>query len=329
MQIKNIICAGCVVGAERRYFIICEKGYNFMNNLNIEILKEFGINEIESIQNASVSERESRYVNSKYFLKKFTDFDDLEKMLFINTELYQAGIPVAKYYKTNARKSYVEINNEYYTLAEKISGSHDECEIEAFVLGQNIAKLHIALIQLSDKSPYPKVNKNEMNMLKNWAVNVISEKKLAIRKEIIDYCINFDELYNSLPRQLIHNDLHRWKVLFENGEVKAFLDLEILQAEARLMDICYFMDAELDRTDNIKWFEILKSLLSGYNTVSELKEAEFYAVPYMFIMINLNAIASLSNTGILNQIDKMIENVNWFYDNKNKFSFSKKDIIQE
>lgn len=308
-----------------------------MNDLNIEILKGFDINEVESIQRISNGDREMWYVNDKYFLKKFTDLEKLGKMLFLNTELEQAGVPVAKHYKTNAGKFYVEINNEYYSLAEKISGSHDEPDkMGAFLLGQNIAKLHIALIQLSDKTPYPKQHKDEMGILNSFALNEISEKRLAVRKEIIDYCVNFDKLYNNLPRQLIHNDLHRNNILFKSGEITAFLDLEILQTEVRLFDICYYMNAEFDNKDKTeesdkKWLETFKNLLSGYNAVSEVKKEEFVALPYMFIMINLNAIAATSfyGAGQENHIDRIIEKLNWLYDNKSKFSFSVEDMTQD
>jgi len=308
-----------------------------MSDLNIEILKEFELNEVESIQHISNGDREMWYVNDKYFLKKFTDLEKLEKMLFLNTELEQAGVPVAKHYKTNAGKFYVEINNEYYSLAEKISGSHDEPDkMGAFLLGQNIAKLHIALIQLSDKTPYPKQHKDEMGILNSFALNEISEKRLAVRKEIIDYCVNFDKLYNNLPRQLIHNDLHRNNILFKSGEITAFLDLEILQTEVRLFDICYYMNAEFDNKDKTeesdkKWLETFKNLLSGYNAVSEVKKEEFVALPYMFIMINLNAIAATSfyGAGQENHIDRIIEKLNWLYDNKSKFSFSVEDMTQD
>jgi len=301
-----------------------------MSDLNIEILKEFGINEVESVKNLSYEDRERWYVNDKYFLKKFTDLDKLEKTLFINTELYQAGVPVAKYYKTNTGKFYAEINNEYYSLAKKIAGSHDEFDpTGAFALGQNIAKLHTALKQLSDKSSYPIVKMSEMHNLHSFALNAISEKQLAVRKEITDYCINFDELYTSLQTQLIHGDLHRWNILFKHGEVTAFLDLEILQAETRLKDIWYFMNAELDHIDKTeelveKWLETFKSLLSGYNTVSELKKEELDALTYMLVLHNLNAVPFLSNAGF--PVDKVIEKLNWLYDNKSKFSFSIEDI---
>ena len=306
-----------------------------MYDLRMEILKEFDISEVDSMKCLSRGEREMWYVNDKYFLKKFTDLNVLEKMLFINIELYQAGVPVAKHYKTSSGKSCVEINNEYYTLAEKISGSHEyvqdiDYRKGAFLLGQNISKLHMALLNLSHKAPYSIPNTSDMHTLKSWALNTISEKNLAIRKEIIDYCIGFDELYDSLPRQVIHTDLHRSNVLFENGEVSAFLDLEVLQTEVRLKDICYYMNAEIncrDITDELveEWLETFKSLLSGYNTISELKKEEFYAVPYILILHNLNAVALFASMEFPN-IDKNIKSLNWLYDNKNKFSFSIKDM---
>ena len=315
-----------------------------MNELDIQILKEYDINEVESIKRIPRENKDMWYVNDKYFLKKFADLKKLEEMLLINTELYQSGVPVAKYYKTNARKLYVELNNEYYTLADKIIGSHSENErytenykIGAFSLGQNIAKLHTALIKLSDKLPYEKVNMDSMseNQLR-WILDEISEKKLEIRKEIIDYSLSFDELYHSLPRQLIHCDLHAYNILFKNGEITAFLDFEVLQINVRLHDICYYMRGEIDGKDTTdekiveKWLEIFKNLLSGYNTVSELKQEEIDALPYMFIFNHLTGIVLFSSVGLPEDIIiKGIKFLNWFYDNKSKFMFSKQDIMQE
>lgn len=302
-----------------------------MNDLNVKILEKFGLNEFGSI--SRIEDKDMWYIDDKYIVKTLNDINRIESILVINTELRRAGVPVVVYNKTITGGLYVEFDNLYYLLMNKASGSHIDYQKEAFpfLFGKNIANLHMGLKNLDGKIPCAEINMDLIeDELRGWILPEITEKKAGIKKEIIDYCVSFNKLYYRLPRQIIHRDLHGGNILFENGEVTAFLDFDITQVNARLFDICYCMDLGVGNTSNEnveQWLETLKKFLSGYNAVSEVKSEELNALPYMFVLIQLLTVAVfLRLKKAKNMIDKHIEYLDWLYDNKNKFLFSRQDI---
>ena len=300
-----------------------------MKDLDMKALKNFGISGVNSI--VRVEDKDMWRIDDKYFCKTYKDLDCLERVLLIYNELHEAEVPIAVYNKTNTGELYTEFEGLYYTLMDKVAGLHIDYQKDAdiFLFGKDFAKLHIGLKNLTDKIKCDTINADLMEQLNGWIIQEITNKNIAIRKEIIDYCMNFDELYHKLPRQIINRDPHGGNILFETGKVSAFLDFDIGEVNARLFDICYCMD--LGHGKNIdeiikqseKWFDILKKFLSGYNSVSEFKDEELEALPYMFISIQLLTVAFISP-------DKAVrENayLNWLYDNRNRILFSQQDML--
>jgi Ser/Thr protein kinase RdoA (MazF antagonist) len=306
-----------------------------MKKLVLKALAEFGINEVESI--SRIEDKDMWNIDDKYFIKTYNDLTLLEKILLINTELSQAGVPVAVYNKTQTGELCVEVNDVYYTITNKVSGSHidfhknNNFRKEIFSFGENIAKMHMGLKQLSGKMQCAEIA-DLMGQLHGWILKEITEKNIGIRKEIIDYCISFDELYHALPLQIIHRDLHGDNMLFENGKLSAFIDFDINQVNARLFDICYCMDLGVGNNKNddqvTTWLEMLRGFLSGYNTISEITNEELDAIPYMFILIQLLTVAFwVSRKKSKEMIDENIEYLDWLYYNKHRFLFSRQDIL--
>ena len=305
-----------------------------MKKLVIKALNKFGINEVESI--TRIEDKDMWNIDDKYFIKTYNDLKLLEKILLINTELYLAGVPVAVYNKTITGELYVGMSDVYYTLTDKVSGSHldfhkdNNFRKEIFSFGENIAKLHIGLKRLSGKVQHAEIA-DLIGQLHGWILKEIAEKNISIQKEIIDYCIGFDELYHKLPVQIIHRDLHGGNMLFENGRLSAFIDFDINQVNARLFDVCYCMDVGVGNNKNDKevttWLEMIRGFLSGYNSVSEITNEELEALPYMFILIQLLMVAFWSGREKSKEmIDENIEYLDWLYDNKDRFVFSRQDI---
>lgn len=52
-------------------------------------------------------------------------------------------------------------------------------------------------------------------------------RKISIPEitEQADYCLDFEPLYNTLPRQLIYRDMHIGNLLFEGNRFVGYLDL--------------------------------------------------------------------------------------------------------
>lgn len=85
--------------------------------------------------------------------------------------------------------------------------------------------------------------------------------------------------YGSLPRQLIHRDVHFGNFLFLNGELSGYIDFDLSQRNIRIFDLGYFLAGLLTRESGTKleedeWLRIVSDAISGYESVSELKREE-------------------------------------------------------
>ena len=290
-----------------------------MNKLVLTALTKFGVTEVGSV--TRIEDKNIWFIDDKYVLKTYEDLNRLERLQQINIELLQFGVPVVKFNKTHTGDLYVKVADDvYYALMDKAPGSHPDDKKSNYSLGKNMAKLHLGLKNLSSKISRPNES-SLMLQLHGWILEEITKKQIQIRKEIIDYCINFEELYEKLPKQIIHRDLHGGNMLFENGELSAFLDFDINQVNARLFDVCYCMDYGKTSDEGfIIWVENFKDFLRGYNSVSEITNEELEALPYMFILIQLLSVAYDSSIVTRSyRVDEGIEYLDWLYDNKEKF----------
>jgi Ser/Thr protein kinase RdoA (MazF antagonist) len=292
-----------------------------MKKLIIKALSDFGLNEIESISRIKNKNNNIWVIDNKYIVKTHDDLKNLEKILFINIELYKAGALVPKYYKTNIDKYYVKVDDEiWFTLADKMPGSTFEYytgnyQKRAFSIGKNIAEFHLALKELTGKIDC--WDNNFMNEYHGWISHEIKDKNIRIKQEILNYLDSFDELYRKLPRQIIHRDLHRGNMLINNDEVTAFIDInDITQVNVKIFDLCYYLSFFPDKEEEQKWFEVFQNLFSGYNAVFEFSNAELEAIPYMFVFVELLWIAF--EAMVNGSSDYSPDNGFWSYDNKNK-----------
>jgi len=308
-----------------------------MDKLVINALAGFGINEVESISRIKCCTKEKNMwiIDDKYILKTYADLKSLERIVLLNDELYQAGAQVPRYYRTKAGELYVKADEDvYYTLADKIHGSNVDMyegnyKKRAFAIGKGIAKFHLALKELRNKTEL--WNGDCMAEFHDWILREIKEKNIPIKQDVINYLISFEELYRKLPRQIIHRDLHGGNMLIDNDELAAIIDIsDITQVNVRIFDLCYYVSFFPDSKNDEeieKWFIVFKSLLSGYNTVSEFTDDEFKAIPYMCAFIELLWIAF--DEMIKGYADYLPNNGFWTYDNRDKLLFSKQDIMQD
>lgn len=85
------------------------------------------------------------------------------------------------------------------------------------------------------------------------------------RSKYDDIVQNLEKVYNKLPVQLIHRDVHLDNFLFAKGKFAGYIDFDLSQRNIRIFDLCYFMlgllseEEILDITEE-QWFEILKTI---------------------------------------------------------------------
>ncbi len=232
-------------------------------------------------------------IDNKYFLKVTTNLSALTNQFTISKMLCNSQIITAQPIKTINGDLYFTDKELYFTLTEKINAkplksidfynNHSLC----FEVGTAIGKLHQAFL-----------NQNSIcdeNCVVADAISCIDNVKAITNLPSSFYSnlkLLFEGLISKLPTQTIHRDLNPENILTnENGY--GFVDFDIAEKNIRIFDICYCATAILSETfnntncDHEKWFDILKSLVNGYDNIIKLTQQEKQAIPYIICAIQM------------------------------------------
>jgi len=288
--------------------------------MNIKhLLPLFGISETEVTHQIYKSAWD---VDGRYVLKMGGELATLEKSIALSDLLLKEGLPVPGYVRTPDGAPFAWADGAYYVLMKKIDGSHiDPYKGDPYsngvTLGRITAKLHLALDAVSDKIECP--DGNYMRELDDWILSNLEGMEPA--REVVDYCRRFGPLYRTLPRQLIHRDVHTGNLLFRDERFVGYLDFDNSQINARLHDLCYLGATALvgnyqKKKRLLLWRELFRGILFGYNELLRLTEDELKAIPHMFVFIELTFAAFFAKTGQQDIATSCIAMMEWLYHNR-------------
>ncbi|RKI85070.1 hypothetical protein D7V83_05340 [bacterium 0.1xD8-71] len=150
-------------------------------------------------------------------------------------------------------------------------------------VGEIIGQLHLILCQA-------KTSVNEVNLyesVKNWALPKAKDILSLSESFCRDYLNEFGKLYDKLPKQIIHRDLNPSNIIVSQHEW-GFIDFELSEKNLRIYNPCYAAMAilsesfaEKDQAKLLKWLEIYRNILWGYDSVVKLTREECVALPYV------------------------------------------------
>ena len=122
-----------------------------------------------------------------------------------------------------------------------------------------------------------------------------------------EYLEEFEQIYDMLPRQLIHRDPNPSTVIrrMSGGkEVWGFIDFELSERNIRIYDPCYAATAIFSEwfmagkeREVTKWPDVYKNIMTGYDRVVGLTEEERRAVPYVILTNQLICVAWFADQG--------------------------------
>ncbi|WP_371818773.1 phosphotransferase enzyme family protein [Eubacterium sp. MSJ-13] len=235
-------------------------------------------------------------IGEDFVLKIYEDVNMLQRNIKILTILEDKGIPVGGIVLTKSKKTYAMDNEYYYILTNKLFGSnitdiHKNTAVSS-KMGRVLAKLHKALKECGAQDEF--WDNSLMKEMNGW----IKVEFIKSNWRYIDeatYCNLVDrmeKMYDKLPVQLIHRDVHLGNFLFDNGKFSGYIDFDLSQRNIRIFDLCYFMLGLLSEEEVVdisekRWFEILKYFFAGYEQENELLAEEKQAVPYVMEAIEL------------------------------------------
>lgn len=226
-------------------------------------------------------------IDHSYVIKVYDNKNQLERNIKISNILSECHIPVAEIVSTQAGENYVEHQNSYFLLTKKLPGSNIsdvKNETMARKMGEAIARLHAAFIKCEKE-------------VKFWDNSLLKEMKGWVRDHLVDHnwqIISKEEyskavemleaVYDYLPKQLIHRDVHFGNFLFFEGNLSGYIDFDLSQRNIRIFDICYFLTGLLaEETDEAftskEWIKNVKAVIAGYESITDLSFKEKDAIP--------------------------------------------------
>lgn len=238
-------------------------------------------------------------INQSYVVKRYDNKNQLERNIKISEMLSDYGIPVAEAVLTKDGEKYVEHQNAYFFLSEKLQGSNaaDRKDKEtARKMGCAMAQLHKAFLQCEKEMEF--WDNSLLKEMKGWVREILANDDWKIiEKESYDKTVEMlEDAYDSLPKQLIHRDVHFGNFLFFEGDLSGYIDFDLSQRNIRIFDICYFLTGLLaEETDEAftkdEWIEIVKAVISGYESVMSLSADEKNAIPCVMECIEILFVA--------------------------------------
>ncbi|HGH7182001.1 TPA: phosphotransferase enzyme family protein [Bacillus luti] len=237
--------------------------------------------------------------NKVYILKEKGLIEQLLVELDVLERLEEKGIKVQKIVRTKSDERYVFYKEKYYCLYEYVVGNvleiKDTENLKGLgsIIGEEIANLHQALNSVNCANEL--IKRDLFKVVYGWALPIL-EKNEHIHRGVIKRMQQlhtaFKETVQSLPKQIIHRDMHLSNVIFKSNQFQGFIDFELLENNVRVFDICYCCTSILselysDETLRGKWLHIVSKVFEGYYKQNNLIQEEINAIWYVMLSIQV------------------------------------------
>lgn len=234
-------------------------------------------------------------INHSYILKSYDNQSQLERNSKITAILSRHNIPVAKTVLTKAGGNYIAHQNAYFLMTKKLPGnniSDRKDQTTAYKMGCAIAQLHGAFVKCETEIAF--WDTSLLSEIKGWVRETLEDHEWQIidHETYVKEAKALEAVYQDLPRQLIHRDVHFGNFLFYEGAFSGYIDFDLSQRNIRIFDICYFLTGLLSEETNDpftkkEWLETAASVIAGYESVIPLSSKEKAAVPCVMKCIEI------------------------------------------
>ena len=238
-------------------------------------------------------------INHSYVIKVYTDKAQLQRNIKISEILLDCAIAVAKILLTKAGETYVEYNDAYFLISQKLRGSNIsniKDRTIALEMGRSIARLHMAFMKCQEAVEF--WDNSLLEELKGWIRENLAnnEWKILNEQEYSSTVELLESTYDCLPKQLIHRDVHFGNFLFSEGRLSGYVDFDLSQKNIRIFDICYFLAGLLSEEEGkaftkAEWIETVKLVVAGYESILPLSQQEKDAIPCVMKCIEILFVA--------------------------------------
>lgn len=262
-------------------------------------------------------------IGDKYTIKVGTNLPRLKRHLEISRKLSDAGFEIALPFKTKEGEDYYFDGDIYFYIESKIIGLPINGEgvykdpSLARHIGEVIGQLDLLLAEYDDEFIH-----SEPDMLLDVRNNAIPKVKLIANKIqdnfYDEYLDGFSQIYDRLPKQLIHKNLCPNNFIMRNEKIIGITDYELSEKKIRIFEPCYAATAILSENfrnmclDQKIWIAILNNIVHGYDSVVKLSETEKAAIPYVIYSIQMICISYFAEMDKFEELAKTnIDMLEW------------------
>jgi Ser/Thr protein kinase RdoA (MazF antagonist) len=296
-------------------------------------------------------------VENILFVRKNKLIDNKKQLVFYLDLLFRlrkAGIKVNRVLKTMDDTCFVDLEGSLYVVSEFITAQHFFPTEKNFMsVASELAKLHEEFAGLNNWDiDYIKVLSEEcdtyFNKNKKYSQNDFLKIKLLIENKkkysnhdklvlekmslLLETVMEVEKkklLFDELPRQIIHSDLHPHNLLMGDGGLKAIVDFDGMRFSERARDVgfaIYRLGRQffVDNKKDYNYAEKLKNnFIEEYCLSNLLSEKEKDLMPYLVkdeflrkILFVLNGIYLEDNHTWAQDVGKFlssISEINYFW----------------
>lgn len=268
----------------------------------------------------------------KYILKQKEDTGRIVAEHLLLSALARMRLPVPAPFTGKKGEYSFEKDGRHYCLYPYMTGAvtqhfyTDGAEKRANVYGKAMAGLHAGMGRCSTISGFETmdpVHEVQNNALP-WIIRNSSASDISLTENIArEFSSGWMRLSDMLPVQLIHKDLHPVNFLLDKDDrLIGIIDFDSVVKGPRVFDPCYCCAYMLingfdDPGRRNMWFELLRSLINGYEGVIRLTDSEKNAFAYgilcaLFILDA--AFYRVNNASLAIKAQKVIF---WVYEHRN------------
>ncbi len=150
-------------------------------------------------------------VNNQFVVKHIRKTNFTNNICLIFDSLNAMGIHIGNYIRTSNGQAFSQGKTSVFMVTKYIEGKQFDIEnalrekaVLGKTIGNSLAKLHFSF-NLIKKGSFEKAN--TMNEY-DEAIRYLHSNNIIIPSHIINECESFKTIYNYLPRQIIHRDIH-------------------------------------------------------------------------------------------------------------------------
>jgi len=233
-------------------------------------------------------------VNSQYVVKQIKNKNIANNICIILEALYSNGFLIVPNISVSKEQAFFHGSIGNFIIYKYIQGRAFKTEevlkygdYFGNIIGCGLSKLHTSFASIG-KGRF----ENADTMLEyDEAIQFLFDKNLIIPIHIIDECELFKAIYKSLPRQLIHRDIHLKNIILDGKFDVHFIDFDSCEINIRIYDLAYFGVTLLESINNIdelkRWQDLFVYFFHGYYQDNKLNQVEVYSIWKMFFVLQI------------------------------------------